>query len=390
MTPYKGTDYFDVENLLSEEEVTIRNTVYEFVEKEFLPVVHTHHRNETFPTDLIGRLGSLGVLGANLPQEYGCAGINSVAYGLIMQELERGDSGLRSFVSVQGALVMYAIYRYGSEDQKQTWLPRLARGEAVGCFGLTEPDYGSDPGGLTTRARPDRDGYTLDGIKMWITNGTLADVAVLWAKDEEGVIRGFLVEKDTPGFTANKITGKYSLRASDTAELVLEDCRIPRENLLDKAEGLKGPLSCLTQARYGIAWGALGAAMACYETALSYAGDRRQFGRPVASFQLTQKKLVDMLAEITKGQLLVVQLGRLKDQGRARHEQVSLAKMNNVAAAREVARTAREILAANGIMEEYNVMRHLMNMETVITYEGTHEIHTLAVGADITGIDAFR
>lgn len=379
-----------METLLSEEEVAIRNTVYEFVQKEFLPIIHTHHQNETFPTGMIGRMAKLGLLGANLPPEYGCAGINNVAYGLIMQELERGDSGLRSFASVQGALVMYAIYRYGSEDQKRHWLPRLASGEAVGCFGLTEPEHGSDPGSLATRARKEGREYVLDGVKMWITNGTLAHVAVIWARDDGGVIRGFLVEKETPGFTANKITGKYSLRASDTAELVLENCRIPRENLLTKAEGLKSPLSCLTQARYGIAWGAVGSAMACYETALSYGREREQFGRPIASFQLTQKKLVEMVASITRGQLLVLQLGRLKDKGKLRHEQVSLAKMTNVAAARKVARMAREILAANGIMEEYDVMRHLMNMETVSTYEGTHEIHTLVVGADITGMEAFR
>ncbi|MEE9167503.1 MAG: acyl-CoA dehydrogenase family protein [Candidatus Neomarinimicrobiota bacterium] len=379
-----------LEDLLSEEELAIQKMAYDFVKTEFMPLVHDHFKNETFPEDLIPRLGELGLLGANLPQEYGCAGVNNVAYGLIMQELERGDSGLRSFASVQGALVMYPIFQYGSEKQRNSWLPRLASGEAVGCFGLTEADYGSNPAGMMTRAERDGSSYILNGSKMWITNGSLADIALVWAKDENDTVRGFLLEKELPGFTARKMKGKLSLRASDTAELVLDDCRVTKEQMLPGVEGMKGPLSCLTQARYGIAWGALGSAMACYETALSYAKDRIQFDKPIAAFQLTQKKLVEMVTEITKAQLLVLQLGRLKDQDRSQHEQVSMAKMNNVAVARDIARSAREILGANGIMEDYDVMRHLMNMETVYTYEGTHEIHTLILGSHITGIEAFR
>jgi glutaryl-CoA dehydrogenase len=307
-----------------------------------------------------------------------------------MYELERGDSGLRSMASVQGGLVMYPIYSYGSEEQKQQWLPRLAKGEAIGCFGLTEPDFGSDPSGMITRAQKIDGGYALNGSKMWITNGTIADVAVVWAKDDEGVIRGYLVEQGTPGFTTQKMHGKFSLRASDTAELIFDDCNIPEENVLPGVQGMKGPLSCLTQARYGIAWGTVGAAAACYEIALKYAQERIQFEKPIASFQLIQKNLVDMVTEITKAQLLVLQLGRLKDQDRMRHQQVSMAKMNNVAMARDIARTARETLGANGIMDDYHIIRHMMNLESVYTYEGTHEIHTLVVGADITGIDAFR
>ena len=321
----------------------------EFVESEFMPVVTAHHRDGTFPTDLIPMIGELGFFGANLPEEYGCAGLNNVAYGLVMYELERGDSGLRSMASVQGGLVMYPIYSYGSEEQKQQWLPRLAKGEAIGCFGLTEPDFGSDPSGMITRAQKTDGGYALNGSKMWITNGTIADVAVVWAKDDEGVIRGFLVEQGTPGFTTQKMHGKFSLRASDTAELIFDDCNVPEENVLPGVQGMKGPLSCLTQARYGIAWGTVGAAAACYEIALKYAQERIQFEKPIASFQLIQKNLVDMVAEITKAQLLVLQLGRLKDQDRMRHQQVSMAKMNNVAMARDIARTARETLGANEI-----------------------------------------
>ena len=376
--------------MLSEEELAVQKMTREFVESEFMPVVTAHHRDGTFPTDLIPMIGELGFFGANLPEEYGCAGLNNVAYGLVMYELERGDSGLRSMASVQGGLVMYPIYSYGSEEQKQQWLPRLAKGEAIGCFGLTEPDFGSDPSGMITRAQKIDGGYALNGSKMWITNGTIADVAVVWAKDDEGVIRGFLVEQGTPGFTTQKMHGKFSLRASDTAELIFDDCHIPEENVLPGVQGMKGPLSCLTQARYGIAWGTVGAAAACYEIALKYAQERIQFEKPIASFQLIQKNLVDMVAEITKAQLLVLQLGRLKDQDRMRHQQVSMAKMNNVAMARDIARTARETLGANGIMDDYHIIRHMMNLESVYTYEGTHEIHTLVVGADITGIDAFR
>ncbi|MDP6568587.1 MAG: acyl-CoA dehydrogenase family protein [Candidatus Marinimicrobia bacterium] len=390
MSDFLGTDYYNLDTLLSEEELAVQKMTREFVESEFMPVVTAHHRDGTFPTDLIPMIGELGFFGANLPEEYGCAGLNNVAYGLVMYELERGDSGLRSMASVQGGLVMYPIYSYGSEEQKQQWLPRLAKGEAIGCFGLTEPDFGSDPSGMITRAQKTDDGYALNGSKMWITNGTIADVAVVWAKDDEGVIRGFLVEQGTPGFTTQKMHGKFSLRASDTAELIFDDCHIPEENVFPGVQGMKGPLSCLTQARYGIAWGTVGAAAACYEIALKYAQERIQFEKPIASFQLIQKNLVDMVAEITKAQLLVLQLGRLKDQDRMRHQQVSMAKMNNVAMARDIARTARETLGANGIMDDYHIIRHMMNLESVYTYEGTHEIHTLVVGADITGIDAFR
>ncbi len=390
MSDFLGTDYYNLDTLLSEEELAVQKMTREFVESEFMPVVTAHHRDGTFPTDLIPMIGELGFFGANLPEEYGCAGLNNVAYGLVMYELERGDSGLRSMASVQGGLVMYPIYSYGSEEQKQQWLPRLAKGEAIGCFGLTEPDFGSDPSGMITRAQKTDGGYALNGSKMWITNGTIADVAVVWAKDDEGVIRGFLVEQGTPGFTTQKMHGKFSLRASDTAELIFDDCHIPEENVLPGVQGMKGPLSCLTQARYGIAWGTVGAAAACYEIALKYAQERIQFEKPIASFQLIQKNLVDMVAEITKAQLLVLQLGRLKDQDRMRHQQVSMAKMNNVAMARDIARTARETLGANGIMDDYHIIRHMMNLESVYTYEGTHEIHTLVVGADITGIDAFR
>jgi len=390
MSDFLGTDYYNLDTLLSEEELAVQKMTREFVESEFMPVVTAHHRDGTFPTDLIPMIGELGFFGANLPEEYGCAGLNNVAYGLVMYELERGDSGLRSMASVQGGLVMYPIYSYGSEEQKQQWLPRLAKGEAIGCFGLTEPDFGSDPSGMITRAQKIDGGYALNGSKMWITNGTIADVAVVWAKDDEGVIRGFLVEQGTPGFTTQKMHGKFSLRASDTAELIFDDCHIPEENVLPGVQGMKGPLSCLTQARYGIAWGTVGAAAACYEIALKYAQERIQFEKPIASFQLIQKNLVDMVAEITKAQLLVLQLGRLKDQDRMRHQQVSMAKMNNVAMARDIARTARETLGANGIMDDYHIIRHMMNLESVYTYEGTHEIHTLVVGADITGIDAFR
>ncbi len=390
MSDFLGTDYYNLDTLLSEEELAVQKMTREFVESEFMPVVTAHHRDGTFPTDLIPMIGELGFFGANLPEEYGCAGLNNVAYGLVMYELERGDSGLRSMASVQGGLVMYPIYSYGSEEQKQQWLPRLAKGGAIGCFGLTEPDFGSDPSGMITRAQKTDGGYALNGSKMWITNGTIADVAVVWAKDDEGVIRGFLVEQGTPGFTTQKMHGKFSLRASDTAELIFDDCNIPEENVLPGVQGMKGPLSCLTQARYGIAWGTVGAAAACYEIALKYAQERIQFEKPIASFQLIQKNLVDMVAEITKAQLLVLQLGRLKDQDRMRHQQVSMAKMNNVAMARDIARTARETLGANGIMDDYHIIRHMMNLESVYTYEGTHEIHTLVVGADITGIDAFR
>jgi glutaryl-CoA dehydrogenase len=388
MPKFQGVDYFALDGLLSEEEILVRNTVREYVEENILPVIESHNRAGTFPMHLIGQMAELGLFGATLPAAYGCAGMNNVAYGLVMQELERGDSGIRSFASVQSSLVMYPIFAYGSEEQKSRWLPRLAKGEAIGCFGLTEPDFGSNPGGMITRAAETADGYLLNGAKMWITNGTIADVAVVWAK-LEGVVNGFLVERGTKGFSAPEMKGKHSLRASVTSELVFEDALIPKENRLPGGQGLKLPLSCLSQARYGIAWGAVGAAMACYDAALDYARSRIQFGRPIASYQMTQEKLVFMLTEITKAQLLNLQLGRLKDAGKARFQQISFAKRNNVAQALEIARLARGILGANGILDEYPVMRHMANLESVITYEGTHEMHTLIVGEDITGIGAF-
>ncbi len=387
MAQFKGVDFFALEDLLSEEERMVRDSVRDFVEQEFLPIVVEHHRAGTFPLQLVPTMGEMGLLGANL-QGYGCAGLGNVAYGLILQELERGDSGLRSFVSVQGALCMFPIHAYGSDAQKQKYLPAMAKGELIGCFGLTEPDYGSNPGGMVTRAVDDGDSYVLNGVKMWITNGSIADVAVVWAK-LDGVVRGFLVEKGTPGFTTRDVHNKFSLRVSVTSELIFEDCRIPKENILPGVEGLKGPLSCLTQARYGIAWGAVGAAMAVYEEALAYAKNRIQFSRPIAGYQLVQQKLVWMLNEITKGQLLAWRLGRLKDEGKAHFTQVSLAKRNNVWMALEAARKARDILGANGITDEYHAGRHMCNLESVYTYEGTHDIHTLILGERITGIPAY-
>jgi glutaryl-CoA dehydrogenase len=381
-------DYYGVEDLLTDEERMIRTSVRSFVEREALPLLEGCHAREEFPKKLIPRMAELGIFGAHL-KGYGCAGLSSVAYGLIMQELEAGDSGLRSMGSVQGSLAMYAIWRFGSEEQKRRWLPEMAAGRAIGCFGLTEPDHGSDPGGMETRARRDGKGWVLSGVKRWITNGSISDVAVVWAKDGE-TIRGFLVEKGTPGFSAPDIKGKFSLRASITSELVLEDVRVPADAILPEAEGLGGPFSCLNQARYGIVWGALGAARSCYLTALSYTQDRKQFDRPLAGFQLVQQKLVYMVTEITKGQLLAWRLGRLKDAGAARPPQISLAKRNNVGVALEIARLARDMLGANGIVNEYPVIRHMMNLETVNTYEGTHDMHTLIVGRDVTGLDAVR
>ncbi len=381
-------DYYGLDALLGEEERMTRASVRSFVEREVLPVIERCHSDEQFPRQLIPRMGELGFFGANL-RGYGCAGLSNVAYGLIMQELEAGDSGLRSMASVQGSLAMFAIWRWGSEEQKQRWLPAMASGRAIGCFGLTEPDHGSDPGGMETRARRDGSGYVLSGVKRWITNGSIADVSVVWAKDGE-TIRGFLVERGTPGFSAHDIKGKFSLRASITSELVLEDVRVPAAALLPGAEGLGGPFSCLNQARYGIVWGALGAARTCYLTALRYAQERRQFDRPIAGYQLVQQKLVHMLSEITKGQLLAWRLGKLKDAGTMRPEQVSLAKRNNVSVALDIARLARDILGANGIVNEYPVIRHMMNLETVNTYEGTYDMHTLIIGRDITGLDAIR
>ena len=389
MQKFRGVDYYTIDDSLSEEERLVRNTVREFVDHNVLPIIERQYRAGTFPLDLVPKMAELGMFGSTFPARYGCAEMNNVAYGLVMQELERGDSGIRSFSSVQSALVMYPIYTFGSDRQKDHWLPKLAAGQKIGCFGLTEPDYGSNPAGIVTRAEEKPDCYVLNGAKMWITNGTIADVAVVWAK-LNGIIRGFLVEKGTKGFSSPEMTGKHSLRASVTSELIFQECEISRENILPKTEGLKSPLMCLNQARYGIAWGAVGAAMACYSTALEYAKSRIQFGKPIASFQITQQKLVHMVTEITKAQLLCLQLGRLKDQGKLRFQQVSMAKRNNVHHALEIGRLSREILGANGILDEYPVMRHMANLESVKTYEGTHEMHTLIIGEDITGIPAFE
>ena len=387
-------DYYDLDSLLTEEEKIARDTARKFVEKEVLPIISQHFEEGKFLMHLIPKLGELGFLGSTLPEEYGCAGVNNVAYGLAMLELERGDAGMRSFASVQGGLVMYPIYEFGTEEQKRYWLPLLAKGEKIGCFGLTEPDYGSDPASLTTRAVKDGKGWILNRNKMWITNGTISDVAVVWAK-LDGEIRGFLVEKGTPGFSTQEIKHKFSLRASVTSELIFEDCRIPEENvlpktILPKGKGIKSALLCLNQARYSIAWGAIGSALACYETALKYAKERIQFGKPIASFQLIQQKLTYMITEITKAQLLCLRLARLKDEGKAKYTQISLAKMNNVYHASEIARQARDILGAAGITLEHPVIRHMLNLESLKTYEGAHDIHTLIIGADLTGIYAFE
>lgn len=390
---FQGVDFYDTESLLSEDERAVRDTVRRWVDERVIPIIGDYYVRGEFPLHLVPEMAELGLFGANLPEEYGCAGLNNVAYGLIMQELERGDSGVRSFASVQGALVMYPIYAFGSEEQKRYWLPRMARGEVIGCFGLTEPDYGSNPGGMITTARKTSGGWVINGSKMWITNGSTAQVAVIWAKtgalDDPKSIRGFLVPTDTRGFSARDQKGKLSLRASDTSELVLEDVCVPDDALLPQSEGLKSALMCLTQARYGIAWGAVGAAMACYEEAVRYAKTRVVFGRPIGGFQLQQARLVDMLTEITKAQLLCLQLGRLKDRGVMTPEQVSLAKRNNVNMATEVARETRRLLGAQGILAEYQAMRHLANLESVYTYEGTHDIHTLILGEVITGLSAF-
>ncbi len=387
--PFGGVDYFQMADLLSDEEKLVTATFRRFVDDEIMPVIGRHFRDGTFDSAWPRRLGALGALGANLVG-YGCPGLDAVAYGLIMQELERGDSGIRSFASVQGALVMYPIHAFGSEEQKQRFLPKMASGELIGCFGLTEPDFGSNPGGMRTTAKETADGYVLNGEKRWITSGGLAEVAVVWAKCEDGAVRGFLVERGCKGFSTRDIHGKFSLRASVTSELIFEDCLVPRSAVLPGVKGLRGPLSCLNQARFGISWGVIGAAMACYDEALSYTKDRVQFGgKPIASHQLVQLKLVDMLQEITKAQLLSLQLGRLKEAGKVRPQQVSLAKRNNVKMALECARNARDLLGANGITDEYQSGRHMCNLESVFTYEGTDHIHTLIIGEDITGSAAF-
>jgi len=387
---FRGLDYYGIDDELTEEERLVRDNVRRFIDKEIEPIIGDHYQAGTFPEELIPKFADLGLLGANL-EGYGCAGMGEIAYGLAMQELERGDSGVRSFCSVQGALCMYPIYAFGSDAQKEKWLPGMAAGEIIGCFGLTEPDFGSNPTGMLTKAESlPNGGYRLNGTKRWITNGCLAHVAIVWAKLDGGKVHGFLVPTETEGFGTRKIDDKFSLRASVTSELFMEDCEVGPDALLPGVKGMRGPLSCLSQARFGIAFGAMGAAMSCYECALDYAKDRVQFSRPIAGYQLVQQKLVHMVSEITKGQLLAMRLGRLKESGKIRPPQISLAKRNNVAVALDIARMARDILGANGIMYEYPIGRHMMNLETVYTYEGTHDIHTLIVGQDITGIPAFE
>ena len=390
MQPFRGVDYLLVDSLFNEQELLVRQTARQFVDDRVIPVIRDCFRDARFPSEVIPELGRLGFLGANL-EGYGCAGMSNVEYGLIMQELERGDSGLRSFVSVQGALVMYPILQYGSEEQKQKWLPKLQSGEAVGCFGLTEPGFGSNPAGMKTTARRQGDGWVLNGEKTWITNGTPAQVAVVWARADDGAIRGFLVEKGTPGYSTSDIHGKWSMRASVTSSLSFSDCRVPASSLLPGVTGLKEPLSCLSQARYGIGWGVIGAAMDCYETARQYSIARKQFDdRPIASHQLVQEKLAWMITEITKAQLLAVHAGRLKDQGKIEPAHISMLKRNNATIALECARLSRDLLGANGITDEYPIMRHLCNLETVKTYEGTDHIHALVIGERVTGIAAYK
>jgi len=388
---FKGVDFIDFDSLLSDEERLVRDSTRKFIEDNLVPIIEQCNREGRFPRELVKPMAELGFFGASL-KGYGCAGMSNVEYGLVMQELERGDSGVRSFVSVQSALVMYPIYAFGSDEQKDQWLPKLAKGENLGCFGLTEPGFGSNPGGMRTRAAKQGKEYVLNGEKMWITSGSIADVAVIWAKSDEhgGKVRGFLVETNRHGFSAQDVHGKWSLRASVTSGLSLLDVRVPESNLLPKSEGLKSPLMCLNQARYGIAWGAIGAAMSCYDTALQYSLLRKQFrDQPIASHQLVQEKLAWMITEISKAQLLALQVGRLKDAEKVRHQHISMAKRNNVWMALECARLSRDILGANGIADDYPIMRHMMNLESVKTYEGTHDIHTLIIGSNVTGIDAF-
>ena len=393
--PFKGVDFIGFDSLLTDDERLTRDTARQFIEDNLVPIIEECNREGRFPKELVPLMGQLGFFGASL-QGYGCAGMSNVEYGLVMQEFERGDSGVRSFVSVQSALVMYPIYTFGSDDQKNYWLPKMATGEKLGCFGLTEPDYGSNPGGMRTRADRSGDEYILNGEKMWITSGSIADVSIIWAKtygdpgSEDGTVRGFLVENNRPGFKAYDVHGKWSLRASVTSGLSMQDVRIPATNLLPESGGLKSPLMCLNQARYGIAWGGIGAAMSCYDTARQYSLVRKQFrDQPIASHQLVQEKLAWMISEITKGQLLVLQVGRLKDQGKVEHQHISMAKRNNIWMALECARMARDILGANGITDDFPIMRHMMNLESVKTYEGTHDIHTLIIGQNVTGIAAY-
>jgi len=388
MKKFEAVDYFNISDLLNEEEKLVQVSVRTFVDAEVIPIIEEYYQEAKFPFQLIPKLAELGVFGMTLPEKYGCAGMNNLAYGLVNQELERGDSGLRSFMSVQSSLVMYPIFTFGSEEQKMKWLPKLANAEAIGCFGLTEPDYGSNPNGMIAKAEKVSGGFLLNGAKMWITNGSIADIAIVWAK-LDGVVKGFIVEKGFNGFSAPEIKKKHSLRASITSELIFEDVFVPDGNLLPAANGLKAPLMCLNQARYSIAWGVTGSMLACYDSALEYAKTRIQFNKPIASYQLTQDKLVTMLTEITKTQLLNLQLAKLKDSGNIKHTQISLAKRNNVEKALEIARTAREIFGASGITSEYPIMRHANNLESVKTYEGTHEMHTLIIGEDITGLGAF-
>jgi len=384
-----GPDFYNISDLLSDEELLIQQTAFDFVKAEFMPLINEHYENGTFPLELVSKLGELGFLGSALPIESGGSGINNVAYGLILHELERGDSGLRSFASVQGALVMYPIHAYGSDEQKSKWLSELGKGTKIGCFGLTEPNFGSNPGGMITRCKKDGDGWIINGNKMWITNGSLADVAVVWARDDDDIIRGFLLEKGMEGFTSSDIHGKLSLRASITSELSMNNVCVPDTARLPNIEGLKGPLSCLTQARYGIAWGMVGAAIDCYNTALDYSKERKQFSKPIAGYQLTQTKLADLVTRITEAQLLVYRLGRLKDEGKMTFQQVSMAKRNNCVMARDVSKISREILGGNGITIDYSPIRHMANIESVYTYEGTHEMHTLIIGEHETGIPAY-
>ena len=382
-------DYFDIESFLTEEQRAIRDAVRQWVRTRLAPIIDDYAQRAECPTHLIPEMAQLGLFGPFIPEEYGGAGLDYISYGLMMQELEAGDSGIRSMASVQGSLVMYPIWKFGSEEQCRKYLPRLASGEMMGCFGLTEPNHGSNPAGMETHFYEEGDYYVVTGSKMWISNAPFADIAIVWAKDPEGVIRGLIVERGMEGFSTPEIHRKWSLRASATGEIVLDRVRVPRENLLPGVKGLKGPLSCLNSARYGISWGAIGAAIDCYRTAVQYSLERKQFGKPIAAFQLTQKKLAEMLTEITKAQLLALRLGQLMNEGRATPSQISMAKRNNVAMALEVARTARQILGGMGTVGDYPIMRHMMNLESVITYEGTHEIHLLITGQDITGISAF-